>query len=324
MSRNILVLDMSNILYKTFYVNSTEPDMDMLVKLAYNASFMTLNKYFRVYAPTRVVFVFDRANWRAEYTRSEECYSKRVYKGHRRQKMTPSQQAVYDVFKTFVNEFEVMIRELTTITCLAADGLEADDLIAGVCRIYGGNDTAVDNQSTITHSIDGYKVIVVSADKDMIQLLRYDRVELIDPANGKNRTVENSGFESVDYYLYEKYIRGDRGDNVASALPRCRKTKIVEAFNDSYTHVNLMQTEWLNPEDQMVVVGEMVNENKLLMNLTHQPDHIQQLMWETIDIEFNKPRKFDHFKFLRFLGKYELKNISRYLDNYIPMLSLKI
>ena len=37
-------------------------------------------------------------------------------------------------------------------------------------------------------------------------------VELIDPATGRNRTVENTGFESVDYYLYEKYMTGD--DNI--------------------------------------------------------------------------------------------------------------
>jgi hypothetical protein len=230
---------------------------------------------------------------------------------------------MYKVFKGFVSDFENMIRELTTITCLAAEGLEADDLIAGVCRLYGGKDTASDNRCTVDYAFDGYKVTVISADKDMIQLLRYDRVELIDPATGKNRTLYNSGFESVDYYLYEKYIRGDRGDNVAAALPRCRKTKITEAYNDSYMHVNLMNTSWIGMEDEEIVVGIMVNENKLLMNLTHQPDHIQELIWSTIDFEFNKPRKFDQFKFLRFLGKYELKNVSKYIDSYIPMLSLK-
>ena len=42
---NILVLDMSNVLYKTFYVHSRESDHDLIRKLAYNTSLTTLNKY---------------------------------------------------------------------------------------------------------------------------------------------------------------------------------------------------------------------------------------------------------------------------------------
>jgi 5'-3' exonuclease len=318
---NILVLDMSNILYKTFYVHSRETDHDLIRKLAYNTSLTTLNKYYNSLKPVRMAFVFDRANWRAEYTKSEQCYSRKLYKGHRRQQMKPAEQVMYDNFKQFVLEFEQLIRDCTGITCLAADGLEADDLIAGICRIYGGEDSSGDNRSTNKYTVDDHSVAIVSADKDMLQLLRYDRVILIDPANGKQRTIENNEIESIDFFLYHKYLRGDRGDNVQSALPRIRTKKIQEAFEDGYTHTNLMNTEWIHMDERVMLVGDIVTENKLLMNLTHQPAHIQELMWDTIDSEFNKQKSFNQFKFMKFLGQNELKNVSRYLDSYIPMLS---
>jgi hypothetical protein len=67
----------------------------------------------------------------------------------------------------------------------------------------------------------------------------------------------------------------------------------------------------------------VVNENKLLVNLTHQPHDIQEILWQTIESSMNAPRRFDMFKFLKFLGKYELKNISKSLDYLTPMLQNK-
>jgi hypothetical protein len=322
-THHILIFDMSNMLYKTFYVNSKETDETTLIQLAFTSSFATLNKYYKLYKPSKVIFAFDRTNWRASYTQSEECYSKKLYKGHRRQSMTPTQQQMYLIFKQFITEFENVIRACTAITCLSADGLEADDIIAGVCRIYGGEDTASDNGCTFHDVIDDHSVTIVSADKDLLQLLRYKNVELIDPATGRNRTVENTGFESVDYYLYEKYMTGDAGDNVASAYPRYRKAKIKAAYNDEYLHNNLMQTEWTDIEERVIVVGEMVKENKLLTNLTHQPHDIQDKLWNTILEGCNAKKRYDHFKFLQFLGKYDLVMVSKYIDSYMPMLSLR-
>lgn len=321
--RHLLVFDMSNILYKTFYVNTANHDItnDLLPKLAFHSSFLTLNKYYRQYKPHQMVFVFDRPNWRADHTRSEHTYSKKEYKGHRRQQMTPAQKEMYNIFKQFVGEFEELVSEVTAIPCIAADKLEADDIIAGICRIYGGKDNASDNRSTYHDLVADHKVTIISADKDMLQLLRYENVDLIDPATGKNRSLGEDEFSTVDYFLYEKYMRGDRGDNIPSAYPRYRTKKIQEAFLDPYKHSNLMNTEWVNEDGETVIVGDIVNENKLLVNLTHQPDDVQEIMWNCITSELNKVKRYDHFKFLKFLGKNELKNLSASVDSLIPMLS---
>jgi 5'-3' exonuclease len=317
----LLVYDMSTVLYRAFFVHSQETNMDLLVRLAYNTGFNLMYKYYRIYRPDRMVCVFDRPNWRVDYSKSEQSYSKVIYKGHRRQSMTPEQLKVYKIFKMFMADFEEVLTECTGITVLAADKLEADDIIAGVCHRYGGEDTASNNRFNIRDRVDDHFVTVLSTDKDMIQLLRYKNVEVIDIATGKNRTMENCGFDSVDYYLYEKSMKGDPGDNVPNAYPRYRKTKIREAFEDPYKHTNLMSAEWVNYDERIMSVGEMYKENRVLVDLTHQPDDIQDLILDTVVSGFSHRRTFSLYHYLTFVGTYELKRLSDYLDAYTPMLS---
>lgn len=333
---HLLVMDMSNILYKTFYVKDEkmtnhiahkslpqEEQDDLEIRSAFHRSLISLNRYYLDHKPSQMICVFDRYNWREDYSKSDECYSKRVYKGTRRQKQTPAEQQRYQRFKQFTCEIESMLTEMTSIPCLSANLLEADDIIAGICKIYGGNDTAPDNGCTFDYTVDNHKVTVVSADKDMIQLLRYDRVKLLDPATKNYRTLENTKNESVDLYLYVKYMRGDRGDNVASAYPRYRLKKIREAYDDPYNHTNLMNCEWTDHEGRTMVVGEIFNENKVLTNLTHQPKHIQDLILETIQTGLSAPNRFDRFRFVKFLKNNKLHNVNKFIDSYIPMLSAK-
>ena len=97
--------------------------------------------------------------------------------------------------------------------------------------------------------------------------------------------------------------------------------KLREAFEDAYKHTNLMAAEWTDHEERVRVVGEMFKENRLLVDLSHQPGDIQRLIVDTVITEFNHNKRFNLYNFLTFVGTYELKRISDYLDSYIPMLS---
>ena len=314
--RTLMVVDMSNLLYKAFYAREyirrnavfdermeVEDDNNDTAGLAHHSALTTLNKYFKKYNPDKVIAVFDRPSWRKGYTDSEECISQKPYKGHRRQKMSPSEKEQYQDFMEHIKEFEEILRTHTSVVCLAGDQLEADDLIAGMIQTYKD-----DNH------------IIISSDKDLMQLLRYPNVQLIDPTTGNARNLEEWD-NNADYFLFVKCIRGDTSDNVQSAYPRVRETKLKEAFNDQYKYVNLMNVTWQNQEERQFVVKNLYEENTLLMDLTKQPDHIKQKMSETIEEGMNAKKKFNYFNFLRFCGKYSLKKISGNLEQYVMMLS---
>lgn len=297
-----LVIDASNLLYRTFYANKNEEDA-VILGLAMHSAFLTINKYFRLFKPNKIVLCFDRDNWRKEYTLSEQCYSKRIYKGERRKDATPREIKKYQDFLKHISEFESIMREHTTITCLAEKGLEGDDCIAAwVTR----------------HQDEGDEHIIISGDKDFVQLLRFVNVKLVDPATGDERKCEDAR-----YYIFEKLFRGEPAstDNVQSAYPKLRATKIEEAYRDNFALTNLRNSVWTNHDGREMEVGKLLDENKLLMDLTAQPDHIQDTMDLVVVKGKMEKKKFSHFHFMKFLGKYELKKIAEQLEQFVPMLS---
>lgn len=300
-----LVFDMSNLLYRTFFAHTQEEDQT-IAGLASHSALITLNKYFREHKPHKVVAVFDRSSWRKEYTASEACISKKPYKGNRRQTMTPQQKLKYEQFCGHVNDFENLIMDNTTIIGLAGARLEADDLIGGFVQIQTLDPTN--------------EIVIISQDQDMIQLLRYPNTRVVDPASGKDRTLDDSDGDA-DYFMFFKCIRGDTGDNVRSAYPKVRETRIKKAYTDAFERANLMNETWTGPDGTTYVVKELYKENQLLMDLTMQPEDIQKLIVKTVLSGIKRQTKFSYFDFMKFLGKYQLKKVAEQADNFVPLLS---
>lgn len=302
--KTYLVLDASNLLHRTFFAGyqANGGDDHTMAGLALHSAFTTLNKYFNKFNPTKVICTFDRSNWRKEYTKSDLCISGQLYKGTRRQDMTPGEQHRYNLFQEHITEFEEIVRKRTSMVCLAADMLEADDLMAMFPEMYPED-----------------RVIVISADKDLIQLLKFPNVTLIDPITDKPRTCDD-----VEWFMFLKCIRGDRGDNVASAYPRVRETKVREAFEDEFARLTMMNHTYKTmrgDEEVEVRVGDMFEENELLMDLYKQPAPVRKLMRKTIEEGMEDPGKYSHFHFIKFCNKHDLKKIVEKVDNYLKMLS---
>lgn len=298
-----LVFDMGNMLYRSFYAH---PDEDELVTagLAHHRALMVLNKYFKQFKPTKTFMAFDRPNWRKAYTKTDDCVTWKVYKANRRQNLTPRQQAKYDKFLEHIAEFEELMKTHTSIVCLANKLLEADDLIAGVAQKY--EDTA--------------EIVIISSDKDLMQLLTKDNIILINPDNGKQRTLEEFD-NDPNYFIFEKCFRGDRGDNIQNAYPRIKTTKIKKAYADPFVRENIMHETWVNENGEKVVVGHLFRENNLLMNLSAQPEMIRNKIDTTIEEAVANPGTFSYFHFMKFCGSYELKNITENIHQYMRMLS---
>lgn len=301
-----LVFDATNLLYRTFHAHKTEDDITV-AGLASHSALTTLNKYYRQFKPHKTIMCFDRSSWRKDYTASEQCLSQRPYKGTRRKDMTPSQKKKFELFCQHLNDFEDMLREHTAIITLSGEKLEADDLLAGVVQTVGVMD-------------EDAEFIIVSGDKDMIQLLGYPNVRLVDPATGKDRTLDEWDGDA-ELFMFEKCIRGDRGDNIIGARPRCKSVRLRRAYKDPYEYANLMMETWNDADGREFVVKKLFNENKLLMDLREQPEEIQKRIVKTVLEGLENPGTYSYFHFLRFLGKFELKKISEQVESFTQLLS---
>lgn len=323
-----LLFDISNILYRTFFVNKNL-NVEESTGLAHHAALMSMNKFYKQFKPDKVIITSDRSSWRKKYTASKECLSQVPYKGNRRQKMTPAEKRKFAIFIKHVEEFEEILHVHTSLPVLANEGLEADDLIAGFCQAYGedGEDD----------------IIIVSRDRDLAQLQGngkdkiYTNITQYDPTTGKKITIESAikdllkikdmkpiPFEhnNVEYFLFAKYLRGDTGDNVQSAFPGVRRTRINKAFADPYEKTNLLNESWkCGLRNKEFVVKDLVKEGELLMDLRQQPNDIRTRIFQTILDGMEDPGTFSYFDFMKWLGKHELKKISENLDRFVNLLS---
>lgn len=262
----------------------------------------TLKKYFKLFNPDELAVVFEgNNNWRKTYTASKECVSKKGYKANR------VKDDSFQPFFELIASFEELVREHTSLVCLSHPLLEGDDLISGYVHRFAPT---------------GDKIYIISGDKDFKQLLKFPNVILINPDDGKPRECEDPIF-----FMFEKCFRGDGGDNVMSAYPRVRLTRLQKAFTDDYEATKLLNESWsiTDPETEEVLhfkVQDLFLENDLLMNLSSQPEEIQQVIEETLNHELVHHGRFSYPKFMQFLGKYELESIAKQAASFTEIFSI--
>lgn len=306
-----MVVDTANLLFRVAAAHGKygpQGSPEEKAGLSMHMALQTLNKYYKKFQPDQVAMTFEGTNnWRKEYTKSEKCLSKKGYKANRVKddSMIP--------FFELIKAFEDLARNHTSLVCLSNPILEGDDIFAGYVQRF---------------TEAGDEVIGISGDKDFVQLLKHKNFTLVNPDTGKPRTLEDvCGVDDADFFMFEKAMRGDKGDNVFPAYPRVLKKRLLKCLEDDYELTKLMNETWsfTDPESKEVTVykvGDLFEENMTLMNLECQPDYIKQAIVETLDHELVNHGKWNFFQFTKFCGKYGLKQIAENSQQYAGLFSI--
>lgn len=305
-----MVVDTANLLFRVASSHgkfNTDGTPEERAGLAMHMALNSLNKHYKQVKPDHVVVTFEGArNWRKAYTQSDECISKRLYKGNRTK--DPSMEPFFELMKSF----EELVRNHTALICVSHPELEGDDSFAGFVQYATSR---------------GDKVTGISGDKDFASLLKYPDFTLINPDDGKGRDlVKLCGVNDAEYFMFEKAFRGDTGDNVMSAYPRVQRKRMMKAFKDEYERTKLMNETWTfkDPDTEEVTtfrVGDLWEENNILMNLEKQPPRIRQLMIDTVENAIATHGKFSYFHFVKFCGKFGLKQVSENAQQFANLFS---
>lgn len=305
MGKTRMVFDTAGVLFRISAAQSKQAQManadpKLRAGLALHVALNTLKKYYNLFKPDEIAITFEgRENWRKAYTKSDKCVSGRLYKGNR----------VYDnsmqPFFELIDAFKQLAIQHTGLVCLTHPKLEGDDLFAGYVQRYGNTD---DN------------IVGIAGDKDFCQLLKYDNFRLCDPDTGKFRSVEDA-----EYFMFEKAFRGDTGDNVMSAYPRVRSTRLQKAYKDPFELNAILNEQWTfkDPETEVVktyTVRDLYEENHTLMNLDRQPPEIKEIIASTIDEAYTKVGKFSFFHFTKFCGQNQLEQIANTSETFAAVL----
>ena len=309
-----ILVDTANTFFRARHV--IKGDADTKLGMAMHITLNSIKKAWQDFEGKHVVFCLEGRSWRKDY------YA--PYKRNRqetRSAMTVKEQEEDKLFWETFDKFKDFVTTKTNCTVLQNPRLEADDLIAGFIQ---------------NHPNDNH--VIISTDSDFAQLIatnvkQYNGVadtltthEGIFDKKGKmvidNKTKQPKAVPNPEWLLFEKCIRGDTSDNVFSAYPGVRKTKMQEAFEDrnqkGFAWNNLMLQRWLDHEGNEHRVLDDYERNKKLIDLTQQPDDIRNVIVETITNQITEPKSIDQvgIRLLKFCNLYDLQRVADNIQQY--------
>ena len=298
---NYVVVDTGNIFFRSIIVHRKAEGL-AAIPLGIHTIFNVLKQTYRDFNKPKIVLCFDRKSWRKDVTNDKELYPFQIgYKANRQSKTAEDEQFKQKYIEA-LQHLETFFSEHTTLTVLSRDQLEADDLIYGFVRRFHEDN----------------RIVVYSSDRDFLQLHRFSNVVLFDPATKKHITLDDYN-DDPEWMLFLKCFRGDRSDNIPSAYPRIRTTKLLTAYSSPIDRENLMKEIIDHPLCGKVQVRELYAANKLLIDFSEIPQCLLDKIDQTIDDELNKNKKFNYFQFKRFCGMY---NLTQHAENYNELVEM--
>lgn len=327
MSKTYILVDSANTFFRARHVIRGE--LEDKVGMSIHTILGSIRKAWKDFNGSHVVFALEGRSWRKD-----------VYAPYKRQRsearaaQSPKEAEEDRVFWETFDQFKDFVRDRTNCTVLHHERLEADDLIAGFIQL---------------HPNDNH--IIISTDGDFAQLIapnvkQYNGVtgvtithegyfdEKGKPVKDK-KTGETKPAPDPQWLLFEKCMRGDTSDNIFSAYPGVRekgsknKVGLREAFADrdskGYNWNNMMLQRWTDHEGIEHRVLDDYQRNKLLCDLSAQPEEIKELIKTTIETETQKNKNIPQIgiRLLKFCAEYDLKKISDQVQSYADPLNAR-
>jgi hypothetical protein len=220
-------------------------DVGMVRHMILNSLRMYRQSYFREYG--ELVICYDSKHyWRRDY------YPE--YKASRKKTRNNSGHDWDDIFEC-LNMIKEEITDNFPYKVLEVYGAEADDIIAALCL-----ELEFDNGNTL----------ILSGDKDFVQLQTYNNVKQYSPITKK---FINNGDPAE--YLYEHILKGDTSDGVPNVLSP------DNTFVDGLRQKPLSKkkiAEWAGPLCEQLLPNDEVRRNfqrnKKLIDLRESPKEL--------------------------------------------------
>ena len=191
------------------------------------------------------------------------------------------------------------------IKVISVDGAEADDIIG----------TIVAHKARTTDD----KILIISSDKDFVQLQKFKNVKQWSPSANVKGKVEKGDWVSFDvspeHYLKEHIIRGDDGDDIPNIFSSdntfvdgIRQTSVTESRLSEY-----MQMDEINIIANTVYREQWLR-NKKLIDLNEIPDTLQNEIMKVYESQTDK--KVSKMSILNYLINRKLKLLVRHAGEF--------
>ena len=247
----MIIMDLSQVMISNLMIqlgNHTNADIeeDLLRHMVLN-SVRAYNVKFKNEFGEMIIACDAGNNWRRQIFP--------YYKANRRKNREKSEINWNSVFET-LNKVRDELKDYFPYRVLRVDGAEADDIIGTLAQTYGNTNE---------------KILILSGDKDFVQLQAYMNVQQFDPVQKKWRKTND-----VDKFMKEHIIRGDAGDGVPNFLS-ADDTFVVGARQKPISQKKLDQ--WLDTDPKEFCDEKMLRgylRNQQLVDLNFIPPDIKK------------------------------------------------
>ena len=327
---NYLLVDGLNMFMRAKHVGGRGVDMDTKIGMAMHIMFNSINKCWREFNGDHVILCLEGRSWRKDFYKPYKA-NRKVTADKRSPREVEDDELYFEAYNDMVDFF----KDKTNCSVLQCPIAEADDMIA----------TWIQNHPEDNH-------FIISTDSDFYQLIS----ENVTQFNGTtDEVVTLNGFKSLktgqqvidkktgepkllgdpEYVLFEKCVRGDSSDNVFAAYPGARKkgsknkVGITEAFADrqhaGFDYNNFMLQRWVDHEEVEHRVRDDYERNRILIDLTMQPDDVKAMCKERIAEQIKlEPVQAIGVHFMKFCGKWNLQRMGENPKLYTEMLSGRV
>ena len=269
----------ANILQEIKQLKKIEP---LLVKHMILSTLLFYRRKFRDQYGDLVICCDSKKSWRKDIFP--------FYKANRKSTRAKDEIDWNGIFEV-INSITQDLKSKFPYAVISVDQAEADDIIGVLAKNYYRNE----------------KVMIVSSDKDFLQLQKYYSVEQYSPTQ-KKLLQSNSPYQ----YLKEHIMKGDRGDGIPNFLSDDdtyvtdkRSKKILKTKLEAWT--NLDPTEFCN---EKMMRGW--KRNQQLVDLSHTPQDIKQKIVDQYDTyEYNQRDKL-----LNYFIQNKLRNLIEHIGDF--------
>ena len=326
MKQNYILVDSLNMFMRAKHVGGGK-DIDMRIGMAMHIMFNSVKKVWRDFNGSHVVFCLEGRSWRKDFYKP--------YKANRKVTMdqrSPREQEDDELYFEAYNDMIQYFAEKTNTTVIREGESEADDLIATWIQQHPD-----DNHIIVSTDSDFYQLMapnVMQYNGTTDQIVSLDG--FVEAKTGKRvidkKTKLEKELPDPKWILFEKCVRGDSSDNVFSAYPGARKkgsknkTGMLEAYEDletgGFNYNNFMLQRWVDHEEVEHRVIDDYERNKILIDLTLQPDEIKAKCNKVIeDAKQATPVSNVGIHFMKFCNKWNLQRMSETPGDYAEILN---
>lgn len=283
----MIIVDLSQVMISNLMVQlgnhtNTELEEDLLRHMILN-SIRSYNQKFKNEYGEMIIACDAGNNWRRQIFP--------YYKANRRKNREKSELNWTQIFDT-LGKVREELKEYFPYRVIQVDGAEADDIIGTLVDKFGNTSE---------------KILIMSGDKDFVQLQRYMNVKQYDPVQKKWRTTNDP-----DRFVKEHIMRGDTGDGVPNFLS-ADNTFVVGARQKPLSQKKL--DSWINMDprefcDESMLRGYLRNQQ--LVDLNFIPENLRSQIVTEYESQAGKGRN----KLFNYFIEKRLKNLLESINEF--------